>query len=147
MKSLNEALNNFAYRIASKIANEAQDIAPVRTRNLRNDIKVYEEGDMVMSVGNSNLASYAKYVHNGTGLYGPHKKRIFPKTKKALAFTYKGKKMVRKSVKGQRAQPYLTDAAKTYIIAGGFDAAVTELADEIGTTLAGMVKKQLKSTV
>ena len=147
MNQLNKVLNAFVYRVASEIANEAQERVPVVTRNLRNDIKVYEEGDLRASVGNSKLASYAKYVHNGTGLYGPHKTRIVPKKKKALAFTYKGKKVVCKSVKGQRAQPYLEEGAKDYLEGGGFDAAVADLGGDIGKTLAGMIEKQLKSAV
>lgn len=93
MNELNKALNKFGYRVASEIANEAQDQAPYVTGNLRNDIKVYEDGDLKFEIGNSKLAPYAKWVHDGTGLYGPHKKRIVPRSKKALAFKYKGKKL------------------------------------------------------
>ncbi len=145
MNDLNQVLNQFGYRVAAEIANEAQDIAPTITRNLRNDIKVFEEGDLHFSVGNSQLAFYAIWVHNGTGLYGPLKKRIYPRTKKALAFMYKGAKVVCQSTKGQRPQPYLKNAVTTYFNTGGLDGAVSALASEIGDSLAELVKKQLKN--
>lgn len=68
----------------------------------------------------------AKWLDVGTGIYGPHKKKITPKVKKALAF-YAGpagsmrltgrprsgaagagaSKVVVRSVKGMKAQPYV----------------------------------------
>jgi HK97 gp10 family phage protein len=55
-------------------------------------------------------AGYGRYVHEGTGIYGPKKKKIVPKTKKALAFVVGGKKLVRRSVKGMKARPWLRNA-------------------------------------
>lgn len=74
---------------------------------------------------------YGGWVEIGTGLYGPHKTRIVPKVKKALAWPDKGgylaatgyKKprkastwgkfmIVRRSVKGRKATPYLIPAVE-----------------------------------
>ena len=55
---------------------------------------------------------YALLVHDGTGLYGPKKRAITPKTKKALRFKPKGSSrfIIRRSVKGMVANPFLKDA-------------------------------------
>jgi hypothetical protein len=62
---------------------------------------------------------YALYVHDGTGLYGPKKTVIRPKNAKALVFKSKvygakrGKfagKVVVKSVKGMKPNPFLANA-------------------------------------
>jgi hypothetical protein len=57
-------------------------------------------------------ARYAMAVHDGTGLFGPKKRKITPKTKKALRFKPKGSAqfIVRRSVKGMVANPFLKDA-------------------------------------
>ena len=68
----------------------------------------------------------AKWIHEGTGIYGPHKKPIVPVTAKALKFpTPKmigplrrggarspGGFVFAKSVKGIQPNPFLTDALK-----------------------------------
>jgi len=54
-----------------------------------------------------SLPEYAEYVEFGTGIYGPKGKPIVPKEKKALAFKYKGNNVVVKSIKGQRANPFI----------------------------------------
>jgi hypothetical protein len=54
---------------------------------------------------------HAKWVHNGTGLYGPHKSPIVPRTKPYLVFRGRtGAKIVTRSVRGQQAQPFLLQA-------------------------------------
>lgn len=55
---------------------------------------------------------YARWVHDGTGIYGPLHRPIRPTTKAYLKFTPKGsvKVVFAKSVKGMRANPFLKDA-------------------------------------
>lgn len=48
----------------------------------------------------------ARYIHEGTGLYGPKKRRITPVTKKALKTPYGP----RRSIAGMRPRPYMRDA-------------------------------------
>lgn len=66
---------------------------------------------------------YARWVHDGTGIYGPKHMKITPKTAQALVFrskTYgakKGKfagKVVVRSVKGMRGNPFLADALAAF---------------------------------
>lgn len=57
---------------------------------------------------------YARWVHDGTGVYGPKKMPITPKTKKALKFTtatYGIKRtIVVRQVKGMKKNEFLKDA-------------------------------------
>ncbi len=55
-------------------------------------------------------APYSRYVHEGTGLYGPHRTKIVPKTAKALYWP--GARHPVRAVKGMEGQPFLTDAAE-----------------------------------
>ena len=84
----------------------AVKLAPVRTSNLANAITNTIAPDGLMSrLFVTDAAPYAKYVHDGTGLYGPHKQKIIivPKDKKALFWPgakHPVKKVVQKGIKG-----------------------------------------------
>ena len=59
-----------------------------------------------------NRMIYAKFLETGTGLFGPKRKRIFPKTKKYLVFPIvsgntAGEWIRVKSTKGMKAQPMI----------------------------------------
>lgn len=58
----------------------------------------------------ARIPKHAVWVHDGTGIYGPHRSPIVPRRAKYLKFEYKGRIWRLKSVRGQRAQPFLTDA-------------------------------------
>lgn len=135
-----QSIENLLFRVASEVASGAKDIAPYLSGNLQNDIKVYmNEGDLSAEIGNSRLTPYAEFVHNGTGLYGQHKTKIVPKKGKALKtpFGY------RKSVDGQKAQPYLKDALKTYVNGGGLDRALKSCEKSLKTEIVDGMKKAL----
>jgi hypothetical protein len=51
-------------------------------------------------------AHYALYVALGTGIYGPKKKRIYPKKAQALRFMIGNKVIFAKSIAGQKPNPY-----------------------------------------
>lgn len=55
---------------------------------------------------------YARYVHDGTGIYGPLHRPITPTTKTYLKFTPKGttKIVFAKSVRGMKRNQFLKDA-------------------------------------
>lgn len=53
---------------------------------------------------------YAKWVHNGTGIYGPMRRPYTPRTKPFMVFWWHGRKWFKRTVKGQRPQPFLTEA-------------------------------------
>jgi HK97 gp10 family phage protein len=147
MDNLTNELERFVYRIAAEIKNEAQMEAPTITRNLRNDIKVYEKGRLQFEVGNSKLASYAPYVHQGTGIYGPKKTRIRPKRAKALKIPTKKGVIYRKSSKGQKPNPYFERALDNYVSKGSFDRAVNAQKSAIVRQIGKDLKEKLPKNV
>jgi len=101
-------------RVAGAVEAAAVAIVHRVTSNLANSIRKYLTGRNSAIV--TATAPYAAFVHEGTGLYGPHHQAfdIRPKNKKALAFTWMGKKIVVKkvTVKGQRPQKFFEQAVK-----------------------------------
>jgi hypothetical protein len=83
--------------------------APKRTSNLANSGSSDVNADGTK--GTITFSSpYAAFVHEGTGLYGPHKTKIVPKDKKALFWA--GARHPVRSVRGMVGRPFLTDAAE-----------------------------------
>lgn len=54
----------------------------------------------------STKIKYASFVHDGTGIYGPAGHRIGPVRASALAFQWMGQLMFRRSVAGQKPNPF-----------------------------------------
>jgi len=96
-------------RTAGAVEAAAVEGAPKKTGNLANAIRKYIESHRAIV---KSTAPYSFFVHEGTGLFGPYKTRIVPKHKKALAFTIGGQKIVVRSVKGQKPNPYMKRALK-----------------------------------
>lgn len=98
----------------------------VNTGHLRSSIKVQLVSlptGLAVRVGTN--VHYALYVHEGTGLYGPKHTLIKPKYGKVLVFASakygakKGKfrgKVVARSVKGMKPNPFLKDALPAFKI-------------------------------
>lgn len=88
----------------------ARELAPINKGHLRNSITLYPakvEGTKVTGAVGTNL-SYAAAQEGGTGIYGPHKRRIRPKTAKALHFEGSdGVVYVASSVKGVKGRLYM----------------------------------------
>lgn len=95
--------------IVMEVEARARKYAPVKTSNLANTgtSKVNADGTRGTV---SFIAPYAKYVHEGTGLYGPHRTKIIPKGKKALYWP--GAAHPVKSVRGMKGNPFLLKAAQ-----------------------------------
>lgn len=73
---------------------------------------------------------HAKWVHEGTGLFGPYHSPIIPRRAKYLVFYWHGRKWQKRSVKGQRAQPFLTESYE-YVRSVYEPAKLSELRAEI----------------
>ncbi|MGW4718258.1 HK97 gp10 family phage protein [Nocardia sp. NPDC004260] len=82
------AAGQWADRIGRQIVNRAKEQCPVDEGRLRSSIThlvtVNPGGGVTVRVGSPLV--YARYRHEGTGLYGPHHARIVPTTKQALKF-------------------------------------------------------------
>ena len=95
--------------VVSEIEARAIRYAPVRTSNLANSGTSDVNADG--SIGTvSFTARYAGYVHQGTGLYGPRKKKIGPINKKALYWP--GAAHPVRSIRGMKPNPFLARAAE-----------------------------------
>jgi len=105
------AVHQAVAQVTDHIEGEARDQAPVRTGNLRHSITSRTTGIGFRAHGEVRAtAPYARYVHQGTGLFGPHHRKIVPREKKALRFTAGGQTLFRRSVKGQRPNPFMDRA-------------------------------------
>ncbi len=110
------------------IEGEAKHRVPVKTgtlrRSIHSEVRPISRGVEGL-VG--TITQYAPYVEFGTGIYGPQKRPIVPRTKKALAWKSEGGEMIiRRSVRGMRPRPYLKPAfdAKLREVEGFFRAAL-----------------------
>lgn len=151
-KDIKKELEKFIFRVGSGVRSEALKIAPVgkdrvvsganvKGGNLKKDIKVYENrAELSVSIGNSKLAPYALFVHQGTKPY-----TIKPLKKKALANVgagaFFGKKVNHPGIK---ANPYLLTAANNYLKSPSMDKASKLLGTNIGDVVATNIKEQLK---
>jgi len=106
-----------------RVENEAKRRCPVDEGRLRASVTatVSVEGDLVIGRIGTNV-SYARDVHNGTGIYGPAGKLIVPTTAKALRFTpkgggrgAKGAVVFAKWSRGSRPNPFLVDALRAVV--------------------------------
>lgn len=107
------------------IENLAKIRCPVREGRLRSSIgrRVEVRGNSIVGSVGSPL-DYAKYVHDGTGLYGPRRAWIYPTRAQVLVFTVRGpvgplqqgKKtsdsglVYARRVRGMPGSPFLTSA-------------------------------------
>lgn len=122
----------FLFRVGSEIVSDAKDIAPYKTGNLESDIQVWDDNisNLEIEIGNSKLASYAVFVHDGTKAH-----EIRPKNKKALKTPFGPRKKVNHP--GTKANPYLQKAVDNY------DAkpALSDLGDKICEDVFENIKK------
>jgi phage gpG-like protein len=85
----------------------------VDTGRLRASINtqlVTRNGEPAVLVGTNVF--YARWVHDGTGIYGPRARRITPKNHKRLRFRPSGsrKYVYARSVAGMRGNPFMRNA-------------------------------------
>jgi hypothetical protein len=95
--------------IVTEVEARARKYAPVKTSNLANSGTSDVNADGTVGTV-SFVAPYSEYVHEGTGLYGPHKTKIVPKDKKALFWPGAGHPV--RAVKGMEGNPFLLKAAE-----------------------------------
>lgn len=107
------AARRWADRVGHDVVNEAKRRCPVDQGALRSSITHVSSVDTsTAKVVVGSPLPYAEYVHRGTGIHGPHGTPIVPVTRRFLKFKPKGQRgyIFRRSVAGQRPQPFLADA-------------------------------------
>lgn len=100
------------YRRGRRVEGYAKRLVNVDTGRLRASIHTEQKrfGD-VWGVRVGSDVAYARYVHDGTGLYGPRHVRIVPRNAKVLRWTTRGGKNVfARSTIGSKPNPFLRDA-------------------------------------
>lgn len=80
------------------------------------------------------LVPHARWVHEGTGVYGPHHTPIVPRVAPYLTFRWHGRRFEKKSVRGQKPQSFLTEAYE-YVNNVYAPAKVSELRAELSAEL------------
>lgn len=93
------------------VAQRARQLVPVNTGKLRQSIEatLTERGGIPVCIIGSDV-EYAAYVHEGTGIYGPHHQRITPRRGKYMVFEINGEMVFARSTSGMRPTHYLTRA-------------------------------------
>ncbi len=102
-------------RYTRRTANAARAGAPVDTGHLRASIDTSVRTTSTRVIGRvSSPLDYARFVHDGTGIYGPRRRPIRPKRAKMLAFRPKGGRTVvfAREVKGTKPRPFLLRALR-----------------------------------
>ncbi|WP_169976128.1 HK97 gp10 family phage protein [Campylobacter sp. RM16191] len=140
--NFNTHLKNFIFRVGSGIANRAKIIAPIDTGNLKKDIQVFDDNinNFEVEIGNTKLAPYAKFVHEGTK---PHVIKV--KKMKALANKKTGQIFGKKvNHPGIKANPYLLNAADDFLGSLEFEKAKDRLAKDVENEVLKDIKASLK---
>lgn len=112
-----------AFRRCARVESRAKvlisgEMVNVRTGRLRSSIRsvigISRDGTHVSVVGRVGTnVKYGRYLHQGTGIYGPRHQRIRPVRARVLAFPGEGGEMVfRASVAGVRPRPFLRRALR-----------------------------------
>lgn len=100
-------------RRADRVVNRAKQLSPVHTGRLRSSItrEVVVTASGPVARAGTNV-EYARWVHEGTGIYGPRGQPIRPVRAKVLVFTPKGanRPVFARQVRGARPRRFLTEA-------------------------------------
>ena len=105
--------------IGKRVEGEAKKLCPVNTGRLRSSI-----GTTVTTLNGLPAArvgtdvEYARQIHDGTGIYGPHRTPVVPRRGKYLVFNIGGQTVFARSVRGVKGRPFLTDALRKITGAG-----------------------------
>lgn len=109
-------------RRGQRVLTRAKELVGVDTGRLRASLTIQSAmtADGPTAVVGTRV-DYARYHHDGTGVYGPTGQRIRPRRAKALRFKPKGSSVFifRASVKGSRPNPFLRDALEAARDNGG----------------------------
>jgi hypothetical protein len=103
---------NVETRAKQALSEPPRRIDSGRGRSTIGTTQIFRDGKPGARVGTN--VYYMYWVQTGTGLFGPKRHRIVPKTKKALKFTPKGGNtpLFRRSVAGMKPNPFLTTGLK-----------------------------------
>jgi len=121
------ALNKKIIESLEYVKQKMADFAPIRTGNLRSIILslpitsvktrglsiMYGKGSIEVSVLlGRRKDKIIRWVNDGTGIYGPYRKMIYPKKSEKLVFQIDGEWIATEKVKGQKGKKFIQSAIK-----------------------------------
>lgn len=113
-EQIKNGLKKGVQRATAEVTNTAMGFAPRRTGTLKRSIHAQVSGAggnlTGLVVQDAGVAKYGVWVHNGTGIYGPNHSPIVPVNAKMLKFKIGGQTFYRRSVKGQKPNPFMLKA-------------------------------------
>lgn len=118
LRYLKAAIEDIADEIeAVATVNAPEDTGELKAHATeRRDLKrrVQGPGGLVVKseISVPKVPVYAKWVHDGTGVYGPKATPIVPRRAPFMRFQIDGKWFAKRSVLGQQPQPYLREAVE-----------------------------------
>lgn len=103
------------YTRARRVRTAARALAPKDTGALATSIMIRRGTSAITGTRGYEIGSdltYAKWVHGGTGIYGPGGGYIYPRSRKYMTFQPKGSSetVYANRVRGIRGTPFLTIA-------------------------------------
>lgn len=103
--------------VMDAVRRDAERTSPRRTGKLARAHRTRFERRGRLAVGIvENVADHARYVHNGTGLYGPRRRKIYPRNASVLVFKSTGGKTVFAAwTRGQKPQPWLYNSLRRVV--------------------------------
>lgn len=116
LRSPTGAVARDALRRGRHVQNTAQRLAPVRTGRLRASINVRlvpRLTGIAVEVGTD--LTYARYQHDGTGVYGPRHSPIRAQRGKVMVFDYHGRTVYAKEVRGTPPTKFLERALRSAV--------------------------------
>ncbi len=131
-------IDKFLAIAGEMLRSEAAREAPVIKGRLRGDITVLSQHSGEITVGNTALIDYAKYVYFGTK---PH--TIKPKRKKALKTPFGAFKKVNHP--GTKANPYLDRALEGMISSGKLNRLLDGFADDMSEVMFKNISEGFKN--
>ena len=105
-RSLDRAIELLAIEVWGNVAREA----PTDGGRLGGSFEINQKRAREWVIGTN--VKYAAFVHDGTGIHGPAGRRITPRRASVLVFRWMGSTWYRRSVAGQRPNPYGDRAVK-----------------------------------
>ncbi len=122
-RAVDRAVELLALEVWGNVAREA----PTDEGRLGGSFEISQKAARVWSIFTN--VKYAAFVNDGSGIHGPAGRRITPRRASVLVFRWMGTTWYRRSVSGQRANPYADRAVdKAAKRAGDFaDIAIREV--------------------
>ena len=109
LKDTVDDISDRLYRAATRIA--PKETGELRAKGIRKfSTRRVNKNTWRGGIGLARTPEHGIFVHEGTGIYGPRKSPITPRKSPYLKFTIGDRTFRLRSVRGQKAQPFIDKA-------------------------------------